>query len=196
MTIVTFLNSLSALIAVFLIDFALAGSNIAIIAFSVQRLNEKQKWTAILSGTVAGAVLRIALALIANHLLKFEGLKLIGGLLLFWICWKTFINFRNSQDNLRISDSSSVGEAILQIIIADLALSFDNVIAVAGAAEKHPLIMTIGLIISVIIIALAANIATWFLKRFKWLNWVGLFIVLVVGLKLFMQGIYEIWKLS
>lgn len=194
MTLPDFVNSLSALLAVLLIDFTLAGTNVTIIAVSVETLSNRQKWIAIFSGTAFGAILRISLALVASQLFQFEALKLIGGMLLLWVCWRAFRHIRIRQDDTTITHSDTIGEAVLQIVIADIALSFDNVLAVAGASDMHPVILAIGLVISVVIIALAANLASWFFKRFYWLNWVGLFVVLLVGLKLCAQGGYDLWK--
>lgn len=188
-----FINSLSALLAVLLIDFTLAGTNVTIIAVSVEPLNKKQKWIAIFTGTAFGAVLRLAMALVAAQLFQFEALKLVGGALLLWVCWRLFLHIRTREADPDISQTATIGEAVLQIVIADIALSFDNVLAIAGAADMHPVILAIGLIMSVVIIALAADLASWFFKRFYWLNWVGLFIVMLVGLKLCGQGGYELW---
>ncbi|WP_202405290.1 YjbE family putative metal transport protein [Saccharibacter sp. 17.LH.SD] len=193
MSLFMFLQDTLILIAVILIDVTLAANNAVVISMSAQGLTEKQRRSAIIYGTGFSALLRIGMTLIASHILDIVGLTFFGGILLLWVCWKSLPNSLNRHPAESPERSTYVGEAIIKIIIADIAMSFDNVIAVGGAATSHPIIILLGLIASVILTVTASLIAVRLLKRFRWLAWSGLILIFAVSLRLIIQGGYNAW---
>lgn len=182
------------LIDVILIDITLAGSNIIVIALAARGLaTKRQKRWAILCGISFATFLRLGLTLIASHLLTIIGLTLLGGCLLLWVCWKILRDLLACSQYDRPESSSHFGEALLKIIIADVAMSFDNILAVAGASTQHTWTLLIGVCLSVIIIIVSSTVAMRLLKRFIWLNWLGLAALFFVSIKLLLHGGRDLW---
>ncbi|MFT9296501.1 MAG: YjbE family putative metal transport protein [Gluconobacter sp.] len=189
----TFVHGLFALAQVTLIDITLAGDNAVVIGMAVRSLQGRQRRLAILIGTAFAAVLRIGLALVAARLLAIVGLTLAGGCLLLWVCWKMYRELRHNDADVEVDAPSRLGPAILKIVIADLSMSLDNVLAVAGAAIGHPWILMGGLAFSVLLMGVAASFIAGLLARYSWIAWCGLFVVLGVAIELIIRGGGEIW---
>ncbi|WP_130731686.1 YjbE family putative metal transport protein [Komagataeibacter xylinus] len=187
-------SSLYALAQVILIDVTLAGDNAIVVGMAVRNLPQQSRRIAILCGVLGAAVIRIALALVAVRLLAIIGLTLAGGLLLMWVCWRMFREMRG--DGHAETDTPAPGSlrnAIIRIIVADLSMSLDNVLAVAGAAGEHMGVLVSGLVISVVLMAVAASLIARLLERYKWISWVGLLVVLAVAIELIVKGGGEVW---
>ncbi|OAG73549.1 membrane protein [Gluconobacter japonicus] len=194
MTPDTLTHALIALAQVTLIDITLAGDNAVVIGMAVRSLQGRQRRLAILIGTAFAALLRIALALVAARLLAVVGLTLAGGCLLLWVCWKMYRELRHSEGEAEVdAPARRLGPAILKIVIADLSMSLDNVLAVAGAAVGHPWILVGGLAFSVLLMGVAASFIAGLLARYRWIAWCGLLVVLAVAIELIIRGGGEIW---
>ncbi len=188
------LSSLTALLQVILIDITLAGDNAVVVGLAVRRLEAAQRRTAVLIGVGAAAVIRLALAVVATKMLAIIGLRLAGGLLLLWVCWKMYRELRRPEAHHEkdVQAPGALRSAITKIIIADLSMSLDNVLAVAGAAGKHIWVLISGLAISVMLMAVAATLIARLLDRFRWIAWIGLLVVLGVALELIWGGGHEV----
>lgn len=189
------LPQLVALLQVLMIDLVLAGDNAIVVGLAVAGLPKAQQTRAILVGIGAATVLRIGFALITVQLLAIIGLVFAGGLLLLWVCWKMFRELRpgdRAQAHGAVTPPKSLRQAMVQIVIADLSMSLDNVLAVAGAAREHPTVLVIGLGISVVLMGLAARMVASLLERYRWIAWVGLLIVLYIACKMLWDGGHEI----
>ena len=185
---------LVALLQVLLIDLVLAGDNAIVVGLAVNGLPVEQRRRAILFGIAAATLLRIAFALVTLQLLAIVGLLLAGGVLLLWVCWKMYRELRRSTA-LHQADTAApktMRAAMWQIVLADLSMSLDNVLAVAGAAREHPWVLVVGLGISVVLMGAAASLVASLLDRFRWLAWVGLAIVLYIALKMIWEGSHEV----
>jgi YjbE family integral membrane protein len=183
------LTELTALLQVILIDLTLAGDNAVMVGLAVTGLPDKQRRLAIVVGVGGAAVLRIAMGAITLQLLAIVGLLLAGGLLLLWVCWKMYRELRRSRSHGQgVVVPKTLRAAMLQIVLADVSMSLDNVLAVAGAAEGHIWVLVIGLAFSVVLMGVAANFVARLLQRYRWIAWVGLAIVLIVALRLIWQG--------
>jgi YjbE family integral membrane protein len=183
-----------ALLQVVLIDVTLAGDNAVIVGLAVVGLPQKQRRWAIGVGLTGAAVMRIGLGAITVHLLAIVGLLLAGGLLLLWVCWKSYRELRHASKHDGKPPAKTLGQAMLQILLADLSMSLDNVLAVAGASDGKVWILAFGLVLSVLLMGLAAQAIANLLERHRWLAWVGLAIVLVVALKLIWEGGHEVFE--
>jgi YjbE family integral membrane protein len=180
---------LAVLAQVVMIDIALAGDNAVVVGLAVAGLPEGRRRPAILLGIGGATVLRIALGAIALRLLDIIGLTLAGGLLLLWVCWRMFSELRHaSRRHGAVTAEKTLGQAMVQIIVADLSMSLDNVLAVAGAADNRPLVLAAGLIFSVVLMGAAATAISRLLSRWRWIGWVGLLIVLEVALQMIWEG--------
>ena len=192
------LSALTAFVQVVFIDLTLAGDNAVVIGLAVRNLSSQQKQKAIIAGVSLAAIIRILLALIATRLLTIIGLTLTGGLLLLWICWRMYREIRHNTVETSFSEENihpqqgDLKTAILRILIADISMSLDNVLAVAGAAHKQPVILVLGLALSVILMSIAATLIAGLLERYKWISWVGLLIIFGVAVKLIIQGSHEV----
>ncbi len=187
------LSPLGALLQVLLIDLTLAGDNAVVVGLAVAGLPAAQRRPAILVGIAAATVLRIVLGSITLQLLEIVGLLLAGGLLLLWVCWKMYRELRGSAaDHAAVDAPKTLRQAMIQIVIADISMSLDNVLAVAGASTGHPWILVAGLAISVVLMGAAANLVAGLLEKHRWIAWVGLLIVLYVALKLVWDGGHEV----
>ena len=173
-------------IQIILIDLVLAGDNAIIIGMVASQFDASQRKKIIFWGIGAAVVLRIIFTLITAYLLQIEGLRLIGGLLLLYIVYKLYTDvIRDSSDDKKIKiDKSSLSKAITTVIIADVTMSLDNVLGVAGAAKDHYYLLIFGLILSIILMASAATLISKWIKKYRWIAWAGLIAILVVAIDL------------
>ena len=205
-------SQLSALGKVVMMDLVLAGDNAVAVGLAAAALPQAQRKKAILIGLIAAVVMRIGFALITVQLLAIIGLLLAGGLLLLWVCWKMWRELREqathdqaeAEKELELALSiehgkgpspeelglkrKSFGAALLQIMIADLTMSLDNVLAVAGAAHEHPWIMVFGLVLSIALMGVAATYIAKLLHKYRWIGYLGLIVVLYVALHMIWDG--------
>jgi len=186
-------HDLAALAQVVLIDITLAGDNAVIVGMAVAELPARQRRPAIILGIGGATAIRIALGAIALELLAIIGLLLAGGLLLLWVCWKMYRELRRLDAHARHGGRhKTLGQAMTQIILADVSMSLDNVLAVAGAAQNRPWVLAVGLLLSVVLMGVAANLLARFLERQRWIAWAGLAMVLFVALRMVWDGSAEI----
>jgi YjbE family integral membrane protein len=188
-----FVHELSALVQVLLVDITLAGDNAVVVGLAVAGLPRHQKRPAILVGIGAATLLRIALGAITLQLLAIVGLLLAGGLLLLWVAYKMYRELRHSGRSHQSAKPKTMAQAMLQIVLADLSMSLDNVLAVAGAAQGHLWVLVTGLAVSVVLMGLAASFIASLLEKHRWIAWVGLAIVLYIALKLVWEGGHDVW---
>ena len=202
-------QSLTALLQVVMIDLVLAGDNAIVIGLAAAGLPEQQRRKAILAGILAATVLRIGFASVTVQLLQIIGLLLAGGILLLWVCWKMWRELRNSHhhqpkfqdlsaattmDAAGAGHQKTLGQAIWQITIADVSMSLDNVLAVAGAAREHPVILIFGLGLSIALMGFAASFIARLLEKHRWVAYVGLLIILYVAFDMSYRGAMEVWR--
>jgi YjbE family integral membrane protein len=195
-------GAIAALIQVIMIDLVLAGDNAVVIGLAAAGLPREQRSRAILVGIIAATVLRVAFAGIAIELLEIVGLLLAGGILLLWVCWKMWRELRG-PDHKEAEAALSTGDgkaphktfaqAAWQIVIADISMSLDNVLAVAGAARDHPAALVFGLVLSIVLMGVAANFIARLLNRHRWIAYVGLAIILYVSFDMIWRGALEVW---
>ena len=204
----------AALLQVMAIDLVLAGDNAIVIGLAAAGLPKDLRAKAILIGIIAATLLRIFFALITTQLLAIIGLLLAGGILLLWVCWKMWTELRNdhasedrAEEALTETDLNADGtiagggptktlkQAAWQIIIADVSMSLDNVLAVAGAARDHPTVLIIGLVLSIALMGLAASFVARLLNKHRWIAYVGLAVILYVALDMIWRGSTEVLPL-
>ncbi len=185
-------QDLIALAQVIMIDLALAGDNAVVVGMAVAGLPPRQKRSAILLGIGGATVIRVALGAVALQLLAIIGLLLAGGLLLLWVCWRMFRELRRPHRVVTGGGEKTLRQAMLQIILADVSMSLDNVLAVAGAAHDRLWILVTGLLLSVGLMGLAANMIAQLLEKYRWISWVGLLIVVYVALNMIWHGGHEV----
>ncbi|MCR5880801.1 TerC family protein [Phenylobacterium sp. J367] len=201
-------GALSALLQVLMIDLVLAGDNAVAVGLAAGGLPQEQRKKAILYGLIAAVVMRIGFALITTQLLGIVGLLFAGGLLLLWVCWKMWRELRQQAEPEEAAAEAVLDadpgteptgavaarqpkkfkDAFLQILIADVSMSLDNVLAVAGAAREHPGILVFGLLLSIALMGVAATWIAKLLHRYRWIGYVGLIIVLYVALHMMWEG--------
>jgi YjbE family integral membrane protein len=188
-------NELIAFAQVVGIDVALAGDNAVVVGMAVTGLPDHQKRLAIIMGITGATAIRVAFGAIALQLLAIIGLLLAGGLLLLWVCWKMYRELRH-RAHPRAGDGAAkrktLRQAMLQIVLADVSMSLDNVLAVAGAAAGSIWVLMAGLAISVVLMGVAAGLLARLLERRRWIAWVGLAIVLYVALHMIWDGSHEL----
>jgi YjbE family integral membrane protein len=207
-------EALNALWQVIMIDLVLAGDNAIVIGLAAAGLPADQRTKAVAIGIFAATVLRIIFALLTTQLLQIVGLLLIGGLLLLWVCWKMWRELREghseheaaeavtgedlNQDGAIASTAKpkTLRQAATQIVIADVSMSLDNVLAVAGAAHEHPEVLVFGLVLSIALMGFAATFIARLLNRHRWIAWVGLLIILYVALEMIWNGGREVQCVS
>ena len=182
------LTEVAALLQVVLIDLTLAGDNAVVVGLAVAGLPLRQRRVAIAVGVGGAAVMRIALGAVTLQLLQIVGLLLAGGLLLLWVVWKMYRELRRPAHGPEVAAPRSLRAAMIQIVLADISMSLDNVLAVAGAAEGHVWVLVTGLALSVVLMGVAANLVARLLERYRWIAWIGLLIVLFVALRLIWDG--------
>lgn len=203
-------EALTALASVILIDIALAGDNAIVVGMAAAGLPATQRRRAIFVGVLAAAVLRIAFSLFTVQLLQVIGLLLAGGLLLLWVAWKLWRELRagslaasglTEEDEAeaaledRVPDApaeKSFRDAVTQIVVADVSMSLDNVLAVAGAARDHEVVLIFGLALSVALMGLAATLIARMLHRWHWIAYAGFAIILYVALRMIWDGAHEV----
>ena len=202
-------GAVAAFFQVILIDLALAGDNAIAIGLAAAGLPVRQRRTAIVLGLGAAVVMLISFALVTTQLLKIVGLLFAGGLLLLWVCWKMWRELREQgreefaegEAALEAATGVQIGgqprqaakaktmmQALIQILIADLTMSLDNVLAVAGAAREHPYVLIGGLLLSITLIGVAASWIAKLLHRFRWIGYVGLAVILMVSGRMIWEG--------
>ena len=169
------------------IDLVLAGDNAIIIGMVASQFQADQRKKIIFWGIGAAVVLRIIFTLVAAYLLQINGLRLIGGILLLYIVYKLYIdvikNSSENEKNIKV-DNSSLLKAITTVIIADVTMSLDNVLGVAGAAKDHYVLLIFGLALSIALMATAANLISKWIKEYRWIAWIGILAILVVAIDL------------
>ena len=169
------------------IDLVLAGDNAIIIGMVASQFPAEKRKKIIFFGISAAVILRIILTLLTAYLLQIKGLRLIGGLALLYIVYKLYVDVikhNNKEDNKIKVDNSSFLKAIWTILIADFTMSLDNVLGVAGAAKDHYFLLVFGLVLSIILMATAATLISNWIKKYKWIGWLGLLAILVVAFEL------------
>lgn len=190
---------LSAFAQVLAIDLVMAGDNAIAVGLAASGVAIRDRRRVIACGLAAAVVMRISFALMATWLLALTGLLLAGGLLLLWVCWKMWRDLRDQAAPMGVAfdDGSETtvrppiktfGQAVLQILIADLSMSLDNVLAVAGAAREAPVVLILGLLLSILLMGLAATWIARALSRFRWIGYLGLAIVFYVALHMIWEG--------
>lgn len=199
-------QQLIALAQIIMIDFVLAGDNAIVVGMAASRVDPKIRAKVIMLG-IAGAVgLRIMFAAVATQLLLIVGLTFAGGILLLWVCWKMYREIRLQQHEPAFAGAGgastghggpdirtmSFGAAITQIIIADVSMSLDNVLAVAGAAKGEIWVLVVGLTIAIVFMALLSAYIAGLLARYPWISWVGLVIILYVAAEMIWSGSHQI----
>ncbi len=189
-------QAILAFLQVIMIDLALAGDNAVIIGLAAAGLPPGQRSRAILVGIVAATVLRILFALVAVELLAIVGLLLAGGILLLWVSWKMWRELRSPKADAATSTDvprKSFAQAAWQIVAADVSMSLDNVLAVAGAAREHIEALIFGLGLSILLMGFAASLVARLLEKQRWLAYLGLAIILYVALDMIWRGAFEVW---
>jgi YjbE family integral membrane protein len=199
-----------AFFTVVMIDLVLAGDNAVVIGLAAAGLPKVQRGKAIMIGVLAATILRILFALVATQLLAIIGLLLAGGVLLLWVCWKMWRELRtpHSDDSEAIEGrdidgdgmiagkpvaNKTLAQAVTQIVIADVSMSLDNVLAVAGAAHEHPWILVFGLALSVVLMGVAATFIARLLGKHRWIAYIGLLIIFYVSLHMMWDGSLQIY---
>ena len=168
------------------IDLVLAGDNAIIIGMVASQFPKEQRKKIIFWGIGAAVVLRILFTLITAYLLQISGLRLIGGILLLYICYKLYVDvvkLNKKRQDIKV-DKSSFLKAITTVILADVTMSLDNVLGVAGAAKDHYYLLVFGLALSILLMATAANLISSYIKKYKWIAWAGLLAILIVAIEL------------
>jgi len=211
MTDIVASDAVMALIQVVMINLVLSGDNAIVIGLAAAGLPPEQRKRAILIGILAATALRIAFASIATQLLQVFGLSLAGGILLLWVCWKMWRELRTTSQGQQGGDETLVacapgrsgteavsfgrktfGHAALQIVIADVSMSLDNVLAIAGAARDHPIVLALGLLLSIALMGAAADLIARLLNKQRWIAYGGLAIVLYVACEMIYRGASEL----
>lgn len=191
----------SALLQVIFVDLVLAADNAIVVAMAASGLAASQRARVIIIGIIAATVLRIIFALLTTQLLKITGILLIGGLLLLWVSWKLWQEIRERRQQELIDAGQAEGDdnqtekpvktfrqAVGQIIVADVSMSLDNVLAVAGVAREHPSILVFGLVLSVALMGLVATFVAKLLQKHVWIAYLGLAVIVYVGVAMVVEG--------
>jgi YjbE family integral membrane protein len=201
------LDLFAAFLQVVLIDLVLAGDNAVVIGLAAAGLPEGQRGKAILIGIGAATSLRILFAVVATQIMQIVGLLLAGGILLLWVCWKMWRELRasaraNEPDaalggkDSEATPRKTLFQATTQIIVADVSMSLDNILAVAGAAREHPVVLIFGLILSIAMMGAAASFIARLLQNHRWIAYVGLLVILYVAVDMTIRGISEVAKVA
>jgi YjbE family integral membrane protein len=208
MTDVITSDAVTTFVQVVMIDLVLAGDNAVVIALAAAGLPADQRRRAITIGIITATVLRIACAGLATQLLQILGLVLAGGLLLLWVCWKMWRELHTVPPDQREWDGSlagvtgrslgrkTFGQATLRIIAADISMSLDNVLAIAGAAREHPFVLGFGLLLSIALMGIAADLIGRLLQKHRWIAYLGLAIVLYVACEMIYRGTLELMRVN
>lgn len=192
-------GAVAAFFQILLIDIVLAGDNAIVVGALAAGLPADQRRKVILIGVIAALVLRIIFALLVSQLLQVVGLILAGGILLLWVAWRMYRELRHTDESTGSAEilgdehsglkpAKSFVSAAWGVALADVSMSLDNVLAVAGAAREHPWVLVFGLVLSVLLMGAAANVIARYIDRYRWLAWVGLLVILWVALKMIYEG--------
>ena len=196
-------DAIAVFFEILAIDIVLAGDNAIVVGALAAGLPADQRKKVILIGVLAALVLRIAFALVVSQLLQIVGLILAGGLLLLWVAWKMWRELRHARESAGspeiegdehsgVKASKSFASAAWGVALADVSMSLDNVLAVAGAAKDHPQILVFGLILSVILMGIAANFIARYIERYRWIAYVGLAVIVWVAGKMIWEGAHSV----
>ena len=196
-------DAIAAFVEILFIDIVLAGDNAIVVGALAAGLPAEQRRKVIMIGVLAALVLRIGFALIVTQLLQIVGLVLAGGILLLWVAWRMWRELRHKgespgSDEILGDEHSgtraarSFASAAWGVAVADVSMSLDNVLAVAGAAREHPWVLVFGLILSVILMGVAANLIARYIERYRWIAWVGLVVILWVAVKMIWEGAHHV----
>ncbi len=191
--------ALAVFLEILFIDIVLAGDNAIVVGALAAGLPTAQRRKVILVGVIAALVLRIAFALFVSQLLQIVGLVLAGGLLLLWVAWRMYREIRHKDESAGsaeiagdehsgVKPARTFASAAWGVALADVSMSLDNVLAVAGAAREHPYVLVFGLVLSVLLMGAAANLVARYIDRYRWIAWVGLLVILWVALKMIFDG--------
>jgi YjbE family integral membrane protein len=188
-------NELIILVKIIFIDIILSADNAIIIGMAASQFDNRIRKKVLIYGTIGAVVFRIIFAGLTAFLLKFHGIKTVGALMLFLVVYKLYFDiFHKKHDNenlrkfnVKESEKSKLGKAIFTILLADFSLSLDNVIAVAGAAQDHYILLAFGLMLSIILMVTLANFISLYIKKYKWIGWLGLLFILWVAFDLLYQ---------
>jgi len=193
-------EALAALVQVVLIDLVMSGDNAIVIGMAVAGLPQESRGRIVFWGVAGATLLRIGFALLATQLLQIIGLTLAGGLLLLWVSWRMFreLQAKGGRESSEIAAVDAVAarksarQAMVQIIAADLSMSLDNVLAVAGAAREHTTVLWLGLALSVLLMAFASNLIARLLDRHHWVAWLGFAVIVYVAGAMIWSGTHEV----
>lgn len=191
--------AITAFLEILFIDIVLAGDNAIVVGALAAGLPAEQRKRVILIGVAAALVLRIAFALVVSQLLQIVGLVLAGGILLLWVAWKMYRELQHKNESggsdevagdehSGVKPAKTFASAAWGVALADVSMSLDNVLAVAGAAREHPYVLVFGLVLSVILMGAAANLIARYIDRYRWIAWGGLLVILWVALKMIYEG--------
>ena len=198
------LGAASALLQVIVVDLVLAGDNAIVVGMASVGLPERQRARVIAIGIFLAVVMRIGFALVTVQLLQISGVLLAGGLLLAWVCWKLWQELREHVDHAKVAAARAVNklpsegsgksmrQAIVQIVIADLSMSLDNVLAVAGVAREHLWVLVFGLMLSVVLMGVAATLVARVLATRPWIGYIGLLVIVYVAATMTWEGVAEL----
>lgn len=192
-------GAIAAFFEILFIDIVLAGDNAIVVGALAAGLPVEQRKKVIMIGVAAALVLRIVFALVVSQLLQIVGLVLAGGILLLWVAWRMYREIRHAgesagseevagDEHSGLRPAKTFTSAALGVALADVSMSLDNVLAVAGAAREHPYVLVFGLILSVLLMGAAANIIAKYIDRYRWIAWGGLAVILWVALKMIYEG--------
>lgn len=192
-------SAVTAFFEILFIDIVLAGDNAIVVGALAAGLPAEQRRKVIMIGVAAALVLRIAFALVVSQLLQIVGLVLAGGILLLWVAWKMYREIRHKDESggsdevtgdehSGLKPAKTFASAAWGVALADVSMSLDNVLAVAGAARDHPYVLVFGLVLSVLLMGLAANVIARYIDRYRWIAWGGLLVILWVALKMIYDG--------
>jgi YjbE family integral membrane protein len=201
-------STIAAYAEVITINLVLSGDNVIVIGMAAAGLAAELRQKAIFVGIAAATVIRVIFAIIAVELLAIPGITVLGGLLLLWVCWNMFQELRAAGEPEEEPDLAGEGamatahppkqlrQAIIQIVVADLSMSLDNVLAVAGAAKENLNALVFGLILSVVLMAVASTLVAKLLARYRWIGWLGLAIIVYVAISMLVDGAEDLMKLD
>jgi YjbE family integral membrane protein len=192
-------GALAAFFEILFIDIVLAGDNAIVVGALAAGLPAEQRKKVILIGVLAALVLRIVFALLVSQLLQIVGLVLAGGILLLWVAWRMYREIRHQgesagsdeiagDEHSGMKPAKTFASAAWGVAVADVSMSLDNVLAVAGAAREHPWVLVFGLVLSVLLMGAAANLIARYIDRYRWIAWGGLAVILWVALKMIFDG--------
>ena len=192
-------GAVTAFFEILFIDIVLAGDNAIVVGALAAGLPAEQRKKVILIGVIAALVLRIVFALVVSQLLQIVGLVLAGGILLLWVAWRMYREIRHrgespgsdeiaGDEHSGLKPARSFARAAWGVAIADVSMSLDNVLAVAGAAREHPYVLVFGLVLSVLLMGVAANVIARYIDQYRWIAWGGLVVILWVALRMIYEG--------